>query len=208
MKMRNIFLTVFLIAGIAASAQDRKANALLNQVAEKTQSYEFIRIDFEYRMINKAQGINETLDGILLSKGDKYKLNVAGQQIISDGKTMWTFLESVNEVQINEPMEEDEGFNPRSFLQNWDDNFKAKTLSEAGNEVLLELMPKETSSFVKVHVTVDKNKKQLMAISMFDSSGNEFVYSITHFSTGASISDNEFHFNPDDYPGIEVIDLR
>lgn len=206
--MRNIFLTVFLIAGIAASAQDRKANALLNEVAEKTQSYEFIRIDFEYRMINKAQGINETLDGILLSKGDKYKLDVAGQQIISDGKTMWTFLESVNEVQINEPMEDDEGFNPRSFLQNWNDNFKAKTLSEAGNEVLLELMPKEASSFVKVHVTVDKNKKQLMAISMFDGSGSEFVYSITHFSTGASISDDEFYFNPDDYPGIEVIDLR
>jgi outer membrane lipoprotein-sorting protein len=207
MKKILIF-TIMILALLMASAQDRKATSLLNEVAEKTQSYEHIRIEFEYKMINQAQGIDETLDGTLFSKGDKYKLDIAGQQIISDGKTMWTFLESVNEVQINEPMEDEEGFNPRIFLQSWSDRFKARILSETADETLLELLPTEDSPFTKVHVKVNKNKNELKAITMFDGNNTEFVYSIKRFITNQPIADNEFSFNPQDYPGVEVIDLR
>lgn len=206
--MKNTLFIFLLVLGISTFAQDRKAITLLNEVAEKTQSYANIKIRFEYKMLNKAQGINETLDGWLLSKGDKYKLDLAGQQIINDGKTIWTFMESVNEVQINEPMDDEEGFNPRNFLKSWADKFKAKILSESGNEVLLELLPKKSSAFNKVHVTVDKNKKQLTTITMFDGSGNEFVYAIKAFITNETIPDSSFSFNLADHPGIEVIDLR
>ncbi|MBE0662792.1 MAG: outer membrane lipoprotein carrier protein LolA [Bacteroidales bacterium] len=206
--MKNTLFILLLMLSVSAYAQDKKAITLLNEVSEKTQSFDNIKIRFEYKMLNKSQGINESLDGWLLSKGDKYKLDVAGQQIISDGKTMWTFMESVNEVQINEPMNDEEGFNPRNFLKSWADKFKAKILSESGNEVVLELLPKEAAAFNKVHVKVDKNKKQLLAITMFDGTGNEFVYAIKDFITNESIPDSSFRFNPADHPGIEVIDLR
>ena len=206
--MRKIVLLTICLAGSIAFAQNKKATNILNVVSEKTQSFEYIKIEFEYKMINKAQGINETLDGTLLSKGDKYKLDIAGQQIISDGKTMWTFLESVNEVQINEPMDDQEGFNPRNFLQTWPDKFRAKIISEAGDEILLELLPKETSAFTKVHVKIDNSLKQLMSINMFDGNNTEFVYAIKRFITDKPIADKEFTFKPADHPGIEVIDLR
>jgi outer membrane lipoprotein carrier protein len=206
--MKKIFILALMIAAFTATAQDKKATTLLNEVAEKTQSFDHIRIDFEYKMINKAQGINESIEGVLLSKGDKYKLDVAGQQIISDGKTMWTFLESVNEVQINEPMDDEEGFNPRNFLQTWSDKFKAKMLDESSNAATIELLPKDASAFSKVHVKVDKNKKQLLAITMFDGNNTEFVYEIKRFITTQVLADTEFKFNPKDHPGIEVIDLR
>lgn len=206
--MKNTLFILLLVLGVSAFAQDKKAIALLNEVSEKTQSFENIKIRFEYKMLNKAQGINESLDGWLLSKGDKYKLDVAGQQIISDGKTMWTFMESVNEVQINEPMDDEEGFNPRNFLKSWSDKFKAKILSESGNNVVIELLPRETAAFNKVHVKVDKSIKQLTAITMFDGTGNEFVYAIRDFITNESIPESSFRFNPADHPGIEIIDLR
>lgn len=206
--MKNTLFILLLVLGVSSYAQDKKAITLLNEVSEKTQSFDNIKIRFEYKMLNKAQGINESLDGWLLSKGDKYRLDVAGQQIISDGKTMWTFMESVNEVQINDPMDDEEGFNPRNFLKSWSDKFKAKILSETGNEVVLELLPKEAAAFNKVHVKVDKSKKQLMAITMFDGSGNEFVYAIKDFITNETIPDSSFRFNTADHPGIEIIDLR
>jgi outer membrane lipoprotein-sorting protein len=58
-----------------------------------------------------------------------------------------------------------------------------------------------------VHVTVDKNKKQLLAMTMFDGNGNEFVYSITNFITNQPPTKNST-FNPENHPGVEVIDLR
>jgi len=207
--MKKILLiTTIVLATLMANAQDKKATSLLNEVAEKTQSFEHIKIEFEYKMVNQSQGIDETLDGTLLSKGDKYKLDVAGQQIISDGKTMWTFLESVNEVQINEPMDDEEGFNPRNFLKSWSDRFKARILSETADETLLELTPTEDSPFSKVHVKVNKRRNELVAITMFDGNNTEFVYNIKRFISNQPIADSEFSFNPQDHPGIEVIDLR
>jgi len=206
--MKNILFALLIIAGISAAAQDKRATALLNAVAEKTRSYENIKIEFSYKMINKAQNINETIEGTLLSKGDKYKLDVAGQVVISDGKTMWTYLESVNEVQINEAADGEAGFNPRIFLQEWQDNFSAKMLSETANAAQIELIPKESAAFSKVHVQIDKTKNHLTSITIFDSSGSEFIYSIGRFITNQTISEREFTFNTGDYPGIEVIDLR
>lgn len=206
--MKKIFLFSLIICFSVASAQDKKATALLNDVADKIQSFDNIMIDFEYKMVNKSQNINETMNGMLLSKEEKYKLNVAGQQIISDGKTMWTYLESVNEVQINEPMDDDESFNPRTFLKSWSERFKVKLLTERDHVALLELTPKEVSSITKVNVRVDKNKMQLLSLTMFDGNGSEFQYSIKRFVTNQIISDNEFSFDPRNYPGIEIIDLR
>jgi outer membrane lipoprotein carrier protein len=206
--MKTTLIITILSFCLLASAQDKKATGLLNQVSEKTQSFEQIKIGFEYKMINKTQGIDETMEGTLLTAGDKYRLEIAGQQIINDGKTLWTFLESVNEVQINEATDDDEGFNLRSFLQTWSDDFKATFISETNSEALLELTPKEGSAISKVHVIVDKNKKQLLAISMFDDAGNEFIYSIKSFITSERLKDEVFSFNPENYPGLEVIDLR
>lgn len=196
------------MALMQAMAQDKKATSLLNQVAEKTQSFDQIKIEFEYKMINQAQGVNETLNGTLLSQGEKYNLNIAGQQIISDGNTVWTFLESVNEVHINEPTEDDEGFNPRSFLEDWSGKFNASMLEESANSALIELIPVEPGAFTKAHAKVDKTKKQLESITMFDAGGNEFVYSVKSFITGESIPGNIFTFDVNAHPGVEVIDLR
>jgi outer membrane lipoprotein-sorting protein len=207
MKIK-IILAALMLLSFQILAQDRKATALLNEVSVKTQSHEQIKIEFDYIMRNKNQNINEKIQGVLLSQDEKYRLEVAGQQIISDGKTMWTYLESVNEVQVNDATDEDDGFNPRSFLQNWSENFRAKIISENASQTLLELTPKTSSNFTKVHVTVDNNKKQLLSIIMFDSSGSEFEYSIRRFITTEKIPASSFAFNPKDYPGIEVIDLR
>ncbi len=206
--MKKILLFSLIICFSVASAQDKKATALLNEVAAKTQSYDNIMIDFGYKMVNKSQNIDETMNGVLFSKEEKYKLNVAGQQIISDGKTMWTYLESANEVQINEPVGDDESFNPKTFLKSWPEKFKVRFLNEKDHVALLELMPKESSSFTKVHIRVDKNKMQLLSLTMFDGNGSEFQYSIKRFVTNQIIPDSEFSFDPQNYPGVEVIDLR
>lgn len=203
-----LIIPIAMLITLMVSAQDKKTTELLNKVSDKMQSFEDIKIEFDYKMINQSQGINETLRGTLLSKGEKYKLDVAGQQIISDGKTMWTYLESVNEVQINEPMDDEEGFNPRNFLQSWSERFKAKILSEAGDETLLELLPKETSTFTKVHVKIDKKRNELLSIAMFDGNNTEFLYEIRDFTTSQPLSHEEFSFDPTEHPGIEVIDLR
>jgi len=99
--MKNFLLiTLSLFFSFSAMAQsDKKARAILDEVSAKTKTYKTIRIEFAYNMVNTAQKINDTYKGVLISKGDKYKLSFSGQDVISDGKTAWTFLNDANEVQ-------------------------------------------------------------------------------------------------------------
>jgi len=101
--MKNTLITALLLLfTFSLSAQtDTKAQKILNDVSAKTKSYNSIRIEFTYKMENTAQKINDSYKGVLISKGNKYKLTVSGQDVISDGKTVWTYLKDANEVQVN-----------------------------------------------------------------------------------------------------------
>ena len=45
-------------------------------------------------------------------------------------------------------------------------------------------------------------------IILYDKNGGSFTYSITKFLTDTKIDDKSFLFNKDEYPELEIIDLR
>lgn len=209
--MKRIFILIALtaIATLTFSQSDKKATAILNDLSAKTKSYKTIRIDFAYTMENKKEKINEKFTGTLLSKGDKYKLTVAGQDVICDGKTMWTFMKDANEVNINDVNADDDSFTPTKLLTNYTKEYKAKFIEEKGNTQVLELYPlAKGKSFTKVKLTIDKALKQAREFMIFDRSGSIFKYTVNKFITDQAMDDKTFTFNKANHPGVEVIDMR
>ncbi len=204
------FLAIVLCSTLLAHAQsDAKATAILNEVSAKTKSFKTIRIDFTYTMENKKEKINDKFSGTLLSKGDKYKLTVARQDVICDGKTIWTFLKDANEVQINNAGANDDSFTPTKLLTNYSKDYKSKFIEEKGNNQVLELYPlAKGKSFSKVRLTIDKAKKQVLQFLITDRSGNTFTYIVNKFLTDQAIGDKEFSFNKADYPKVSIDDMR
>ncbi len=200
-------LVVFTISGFAQN--DKKATAILDDVSAKTKLYKTIKLDFTYAMDNTKENIHDKFKGTLISKGDKYKLTAAGQDVISDGKTMWTYLKDANEVQINNAGEDDESFTPTKLLSGYSNDYKSKFISEKGNNQLIELYPvKKGKSFTKVQLTIDKAKKQISKFVIFDRNGSTFSYIVDKFVTDQAIADNIFTFNKTDHPGVEMNDMR
>ena len=72
-------------------------------------------------MINKEAGINESMSGYGSMKGDKYLINVSGQELISDGKTLWTHLIDDEEVMISE-VTEDSNSSPIAIIDSFSEN--------------------------------------------------------------------------------------
>ena len=58
-------------------------------------------------------------------KGDKYKLEIAGQEIICNGNTLWTFIKDAEEVQVNEPEYEEGSINPANIFTVYENGFKS-----------------------------------------------------------------------------------
>ncbi len=209
--MKNILLIailiVFSVSGIAQN--DKKATAILDEVSVKTKSYKTIKIDFTYAMDNAKEKIHDKFKGTLVSKGDKYKLTAAGQDVISDGKTIWTYLKDANEVQINNVGEDEDSFTPTKMLSGYTKDFKSKFIEEKGNEQVIELYPlKKGKTFTKVRLTIDKAKKQISRFVIYDRSGSTFSYIIEKFVADQPIADTVFTFNKAEHPGVDVNDMR
>lgn len=208
--MKKTVLTyIAMIMTMIVSAQaDNKAQTILNEVAKTTKAYKSIRIEFTYQMENNAQKINDSYKGVLVSKGDKYKLTVSGQDVISDGQTVWTYIKDANEVQVNNVSDNEEAITPTNLLNSYTDKYKAKLIKETPQQQIVELTPNQKKNFNKVKVTIDRSKKMIESISIFDKNGSVYSYIVNKMEVNQNYYDNMFTFKAADHPGVEVVDMR
>jgi outer membrane lipoprotein-sorting protein len=213
MKKLFLFLPVLLVFA-RVEAQDAKAKAILDGVCLQTKSYSAIEIEFSYTMENKKSNLKETKKGTACMKGEKFWLSFAGQTVISDGKTQWTYIKDNNEVQISavDPTN-DQSMNPSKLLTSYDKSFTPKFMKEevlGGKTIqILDLTPIKGRSYYKIRVEIDKAQKQIINSIVYDKNGTStYTYSVTKFTPNKPIPDTKFTFNAKDYPGVEVIDMR
>jgi outer membrane lipoprotein carrier protein len=208
MKRIIVSLIALLFVTTSFAQADKKARAILDEVSAKTKTYKTIRIEFTYKMENTAQKINESYKGVLISKGDKYKLSFSGQDVISDGKTVWTFVKDANEVQINDVSKDGDSFTPTNLLNTYNENYKAKLVKETAKEKILELTPIQKKNFNKVKVTIESARKIVSSLSIFDKNGSVYTYQVNKFETDQAFNDNTFIFKASEHPGVETVDMR
>ena len=209
----TIFSTFIYVQSSLAQSKDKQANIILKEVTEKTKSYNSIDMEFTYQMENPEANINEITTGKALVSGEKYRLEIAGQLVISNGETIWTVIEDAEEVQVNEVFEDDESFSPVKMLTDYSKDYKSK-LDKKVNELnginvfLLELTPNEEKSYKKVNLYINKEKLQPYKIEIFDFNNNVFTYTLTSFIPDVEISDTDFSFSENEFPDFDIIDMR
>jgi len=211
MKTKTILAILFIFSAMAGYSQgkDTKASALLDEVSAKAKAYKSIKVDFSYTMENAKAKINEEKTGSLLVSGDRYKMSAAGQTVICDGKTIWTYIKESNEVQINALENKDDALTPSKLLTSYNANYKPKMIkSDDPATALIELIPNTSKNFTKAILGIDKAKKQVKSFTLFDKSGNTFTYKIKTYLTDTPVTDADFTFEPKKFPGVEVIDMR
>src|SRR4051812_32249361 len=102
--MKKLIMAAAVIIGylnIASAQTDVKAKAILADVSRKYRSYDIIKTDFTYTLENPQANTKESQTGTIYvkSKTNKYKIILKGQELISDGKSQWTYLKADKEVQ-------------------------------------------------------------------------------------------------------------
>ncbi|TWR25833.1 outer membrane lipoprotein carrier protein LolA [Mucilaginibacter pallidiroseus] len=219
------FLIYILFSAIAVNAfaqKDADAKTILNKLSKQYRTYDAVKTDFTLTIDNPQAGVNQTQTGTLItrSKTNKYKVSVykAGgkalsQEIISDGKSQWTFLKDANEVQVADADNSEEAFNPAKLFTIYEKGYKylyTGTQKISGKVYqVVDLSPEnEKSSYFKVRLMVDKVKNQLYSAQIFDRNGSKYTYTLRTFTPNYKATDATFAFNKKSYPGVEVVDLR
>jgi len=212
--MKALIILLMAFIGFESLAQkDEKALIILEQTAKKYHSLKSMQFTFSYLMINKQADIHESKEGTLTVSGEKYKLEIAGQVVISDGKTIWTYLPSDNEVMINNSGEGEEAITPGNLLTSYQEKYKCKYNREEirlgkPNHVI-ELMPVEKDkNFNRIVLFIDKNTQTISEFSMQDRNASEYTYVIKKFIPNFEHVEGLFTFDSKKYPGVEVVDMR
>ena len=209
----NIILASLILTGQITFAQAKKSSEeILKQVSEKTKSFTTIRISFTYNMDNPSAKVHETEIGVLMIKGDQYRLDIAGQKVISDSKTSWTYIAEANEVQINTVEEDENALTPTRLLTSYSEDYKSKLVNEITKDgraqYVIELKPNADKTFTSVELNIDKELFRITRIAIQDKTGNTFSYIVNKFEPNVTVKETDFTFKAEDYPGVEVIDMR
>ena len=210
--MSKTLIFILLTLSIHSYAQDEKSNEILQQLSINTKAYKNIDVDFDFNFENKTQKISENQKGNIKINATKFRLELNQQIIISDDTTQWIYLKESNELQIMEYDSLDDMISPNKLFTIYEEGYK-NTYVELKNESgitlhIIDLFPIESNAFQKIQLQINSEKIQLHNIILFDKNGGSFTYLITKFSTDNNLDDNLFKFNSEEYPEIEIIDLR
>jgi outer membrane lipoprotein-sorting protein len=213
--MKKLFLAAILIfLGTSTYAQyDPKALETLEAMSKKYKAIPTFEASITSSLTNESEGVNDEFNGKITVKGEKFKLSLDEQEIYNNGTTVWTYLPSAKEVNIDNYDPGSDDINPTKIFDMYKKGFKYLYLGDkTENGVVLEeidLVPeKKDAQYFKIKMFIVKKDKTILSWTMFDRSGNKYKYAITKFTPNVKVDDAFFNFDVKKYPGIEVIDLR
>jgi len=213
MKKLVITLILALSGKILLAQYDPKALEVLDAMSKKYKAVPAFEANIAYTLTNEVEKINEEFKGKMVVKGDKYRLILPEQEVINDGKTLWTYLAEAKEVNIDNFDPTSDDLNPSKIFEVYKKGFKYLHMGDATEAGVLcdvvDLVPeKKDAQYFKIRMNISKKDKSIQNFTMFDKSGNRYKYTISKFTPNAAIADSYFTFDPQKYPGVEIIDLR
>lgn len=219
--IKKIITLYLLLIGSSAFAQPRSmekndldAKAVLDGVSKKFRSYQTVVAKFNLKIENSSGKQEGSKSGTVNLKGSKYKINVTGQEIFSDGTNIWTFDKAANEVQVTKFDNSTNAITPQKLFTNFYDRdflYKLNSDSKEAGKIIqeIELTPLDkTKPFFKVLVSVDKSSKNIIKTKVFEKNGNRYTYSVSSFLINTKLPDAMFIFDKTRYPKVEIVDLR
>jgi outer membrane lipoprotein-sorting protein len=209
MKKIYYLLVAFTLITFSTEAQnDPNAKKVLDQVSAKLKTFKGITANFSYVSKSRAGKTNNSVNGKILVKGNKYYLQQGKTEIFSNGSKIWNYNGDA-EVTVS-PVEADgKTITPQRLLSNfYDQDFTYKLASSTGPAYEIEMLPiDKRKNFQKVNVFVDKTKMMVTRARILDKSNNTIEFNLKNINTSAPIPEEAFVFNKNKYKkNIEVIE--
>jgi outer membrane lipoprotein-sorting protein len=212
-KISFIWLvSVFVFILPAAAQNDAKAKTVLDAMTKKVKSLKTLKANF---VLNITGGkVKDSKKGSISVKGEKYHVELDGQEIICDNKNIWTYTKDAKEVQINTFNPSEQSMSPaklltNSYEQDYKYAYKGEKKEKGKTLDMVELTPKDANSKAsKIELMVDKSTSIVASGNIWEKNGNKIEYTITNFTADANIPDAFFTWDSKAHAGVEVVDLR
>lgn len=202
------------------AAEDPEATALLQKVSAKYKAYKNIAAEFKLiiqhpkpKPTDDERKYTDTLKGKVLLEQAKFNISIKDQQIISDGKNIWTYAPADREVQVNTYEETDDIFSPSKIFSLYKEGYmyqiKEKKTVNGKACTVIEMSPVgKKVSYFKIDVTIEDATLQVTESKIYEKNGTRYVYKLTKQTPNTTTTADSFTFDVKKYPGVKLVDLR
>lgn len=197
---------------------DEKAASILKAVSTTNGSYKDIQVSFSYTLENKEAKVNDTRTGELTLAGNKFHLQLMGQDIYSDGKIVWYVMKDDQEVHVKsiEEFKEETELDPSNFFSQYDKGFKSKFYGEETKEGkalnVVDLFPEVPGkkSFSRIRMGIDKKTNHIVYSKTFGKDGTDYLLEVKSMKTNAGVAADKFVFSKEKYEAqdFDIVDFR
>ena len=215
--MKKISL-LFLFIGMFSmlySQKDPEAEKVLKKLSEETKSHEVIQANFSIEFKNIKENIQNTSDGSITMKDDKYRLKFMGTESFFNGKTLWNYISEVNEVNITEPEPDDDDIfsNPKKLFTIYENDYKYQLINiisqNSTNYSIIDLYPIDLNEeFSRIRLQINTDQYTITSATIFGKDGSHYTISLFDYNLNKSVNDSFFIFDEKNYSDVEIIDMR
>ena len=205
MKKIVVLLITIMFSATAFAQIDTKAEQLLDVVSEKMNSYENIYVEFNYKLHNAEENVNQETRGNVAMKDELYNVNFLGVNQLFDGKKVYTIISEDEEVNVSDADAEDEAtltpskffsFYKNGFTYSWDvlENMNGRKIQ------FVKLIPIDSNSEISsVLLGVDVKTNHIYQLIETGNNSTVTTLTITKFKTDQPLSSNLFLFDEAKY---------
>jgi outer membrane lipoprotein carrier protein len=214
MKTKIALFLLLLAPAFFYAQTDQKAQEILKGVSAKFKSFKSLKAAFTITVENPKNKTKEVQKGNLYLKGSKYKLEIAGQDVICDGKTRWTFVKDANEVQIDNQKTDDNTISPTNIFTMYEKGWLSKFTGEVTEKGIVyqqvELVPidAKNKNIFKVKLMINKKDKMIASAKLMDKNGGIQTINVDKLTAEGAGDEAIYVYSAAKYPGAEVVDLR
>lgn len=209
--MRKLLISLFVLSLFAMGGMAQSARKVLDTTASRLTKQGGVMAKFKATQFDGTTPQSETSGNIQMS-GRSFTISTNELTTWYDGKTQWSMMKGSNEVNISEPDEDDLAeLNPAVLVNIYKRGFNynmTKSTLRGCPTFVVHLWPKyKGSDYSDIFIDIDQNTYNPLCIRA-KREGNWIRLSITSFQNGFVFPPNTFTFPKQEYPDVEVIDLR
>lgn len=209
-------IAIAAVLGIASSTSlAQTSEKILSELSNKAKNYTTVYAEYSSQLIDKVNDVDVKQNGKVYVKGEKYYVELGDYTMISDGESVWTYEESVNDCYVDYLEDVADGsLSPSKMFTIWEDGFKHEfksEVNEGGRQLYwINLYPIDPTekNYHTIQLYVDKAKMEVVKFIVKGREGSDIIYKLDAFAPNRTINDSQFKFNLQDFPGVNVIDNR
>jgi outer membrane lipoprotein-sorting protein len=207
MNKKNIIVCIaFLFAAQAVSAQNN-AETFIRLLINQMKSHKNVEMTFNYQLSPDEKTVIEGEKGHAWLQGEAYKIELADQHTISDGKTIWTYLIGDEEVMISNAADGVDN-TPLKLLTSLDESYVATLAGIDPKGIATVELANPKGQYKRVTLKINTKKAELKSADIYMEDGSKAVVNIEEMKFDQELGNKFFTFDTKKHPKVDVIDMR